>query len=157
MDPVVLLDFAHDEGTLDGANTLDVAKLGEDEILILLHVAGTDLQQVIVSSGGIVALSDLWNAHDTAGEGFGYFAVDLLELYLTEYLQALAQLFSIKDGYIFLDIALTFKPLLPLKNGCGGQVNGFGQFLGGQFGILLQRLQYLQIGSVEFVVHCRCV
>ena len=38
-----LLHFAHDEGALDGADALDVAKLGEDELLIVLHIARTYL------------------------------------------------------------------------------------------------------------------
>ena len=39
VNAVVLFDFAHDEGALDGADVLDVAKFVENKLLILLHIA----------------------------------------------------------------------------------------------------------------------
>ena len=74
--------------------------------------------------------------------------VDLLELYLAEHLQALVQLVGVEHGYIFLNIALTLEPLLPFEHGGRGQVYGLGQLLGGQFCILLQSSEYLQVCRV---------
>ena len=39
VNAVVLFYFAHDEGALDGADVLDVAKFVENKLLILLHIA----------------------------------------------------------------------------------------------------------------------
>ena len=41
VDAVALLDFAHDEGALDGCYVFDVAQLIEDKLLVLLHIART--------------------------------------------------------------------------------------------------------------------
>ena len=36
---VVLFNFGHNEGALDGADVLDVAKFVENKLLILFHIA----------------------------------------------------------------------------------------------------------------------
>ena len=39
VNAVVLFYFAHDEGALDGADVLDIAKFVENKLLILFHIA----------------------------------------------------------------------------------------------------------------------
>jgi hypothetical protein len=53
--------------------------------------------------------------------------------------EAAVQFLRVEHGYIFLNVAVPLQSLLPLEDGGGGQVNGLGQLLSGQFGILLQR------------------
>ena len=149
VDAVFLFHFAHDEGALDGANVVDVAEFGEHELLVLLHVAGAHLKQVVVGTAGVVALGHLWDALDAAHKAVGNLVVDLFQLHFAEHQQPQAQLLGVEDGHIFLDIAFALKPFLAFKHWGGGEVNGVGQLLGGELCVVLQRFKYLQVGFVE--------
>ena len=137
VDAVVLFDFAHDEGGFDGGEALDLTQFVEHELLVLLHVGGAHLQQVVVVARRVVALRDLRNPHHASGEGVGNLVVDLLQLHLAEHLQAQVQLVGIEQRHVLLDVAEPLQPLLSLEDGCGRQVDGVGQFLGCQLRVLL--------------------
>jgi len=55
---------------------------------------------------------------------------------------------GVEHGHVFLDVALTLQSLLPLEDGCRREMHRVGQFLRGEFGVFLQRFQYLQVGLV---------
>lgn len=148
VDAVALLHLVHDENALDGCQVLDVAQLVEDEFLIVFHVGRAHLQQVIEGARRVVAFRDLRCALYAPGKGFGQFMVDLLELDLAEDEQALTHKLWVEYGDVALDISLTFEAFLAFEDGRWGQMNGFCQFFCGQFGILLQRFQELDVNFI---------
>ena len=79
--------------------------------------------------------------------------VNLLQLHLAEHQQPPAQLFRVENCYILFDIAPLFQPLLSFKDGCRGQMHSVGQLFGGQFRVLLQRFQNLQVCFVYVFSH----
>ena len=138
---MTLLYFTHHEGALDGAYALYLAQFRKHELLILLHVAGSYAQKVVVVARRIVALRYLRQSQYVPREFVGDLVVDVQELHLAEYQQLLAELFGVEHRHIFLYIAQTFEPFLSLKHRRGGQVHLLGKLFGGQFCVALQYFQ----------------
>ena len=144
-ETTVLLDLAHDEGALDGGDVGDVAEVVEDELLVVLHVAGAYLEQIVVGAAGVVALDDLRQTLDAPREVVRQFAVDLLEFHFAENEEAETETLGIQNGCIAAYVALAFEPSLAFKHGGGGEIYGIGQFFGTQFCILLQGAEQLEV------------
>lgn len=147
----ILFHFAHDEGALDRGDVGDVAQVLHDELLIMVHVVGAHLEQVVVGAAGVETFGDLGQTLDAAGEVVVQFAVHLSEFHLAEHREAQPQALGIEYGGIAADVALAFEPALTLKHRRGGQMDGVGEFLCRQFCVLLQRSQQLEVDFVKIV------
>ncbi len=133
---------------MEGADAVERTEGFQDEALVVLHGAGVDLQLVVVVAGGVEAFDDLVYFHDDGGELTGVFLAVVLEADVAEDHDAVAGLDGVDYGDIFLDVAFAFKAFLALEGRGWGEVDFGGEFLGGEFGVLLEFAQDEDVGFV---------
>ena len=116
---------------------------------VSVDVAGHDLDDVVDTAAGGVALGDFGAVLHGLLEALEGFAVVLLEADFHQHCGALEQNFGIKLGAITADDPRFFQTLDPLPAGADRQVDGFGQAGLGDPPITLQDAQNLQVIAVQ--------
>ncbi len=69
---------------MEGADAVEGAEGLEDELLVVGHGAGVDLELVVVVAGGVEAFDDFVYFHDDRGELAGEFLAVVLEADVAE-------------------------------------------------------------------------
>ena len=66
---VLVFNFFHYEGALNGGNVFVVAYDIEQELLIVFHVGGLYAQKIVETARNIIAFCDFFDFVDEPGEG----------------------------------------------------------------------------------------
>ena len=111
-----VLDLADDEDAVEGADAVEVSESPEDKLLIMTHVAGIYLEQVVIISGGIEALHHFFKTGNHGCELTAEFLAVMFQTNITEDHDAVAGLDGIYDRDIFLDIAFPLQSFLAFEN-----------------------------------------
>lgn len=142
------LDRIHYEGTLDGAQALDGSQYVDAELIVVLHVGGIDLQQIVEFSGNIVAFGHFGDVLHPGHKVVGDFLAHTPQFNAAEYNESLSQLGGIEYGGIPFYDAGRLHPVHAVEYRRGGKMDLLGELLDGDAAVFLEDFQDLEVGLV---------
>jgi hypothetical protein len=120
-----------------------------NDLLVVVHAACDEAQQVVVAAADQVAFHDLVDLADAHLELDEVFALVVLQRDLGEHQQRVAELLEPEVRAVAGDVAGLLQPLHADQAGAGRQADGVGEVDVGHAPVLLQLAEDAQVEAVE--------
>ena len=146
---IVVFDFGHDKGRLDGAYRVDRTEFVEPEVAGLGHRGCTHFKYVVERSRHMVAFVDLGQTFDIVDKGSRDVAVDDAQFHLADDHEAAAEFVGIENRGVAAYIALGFETSHTLEDRSRRAVYLGGELTGGKTRIDLKGAEYVEVDGVE--------